>query len=45
MVPEYRTDLATGALIMETHKFILLCLELISLASRGRVWAGPELSL
>ena len=45
LVPRYRTDPATGALIMKTHEFILLCLELISLASRGQVWAGPEMSL
>ena len=47
LVPEYRTDPVTGALMMETQEselthldFILLWLELVSLAARGRVRAG-----
>ena len=50
LVPEYRTDPVTGALMMETQEselthldFILLWLELVSLAARGRVRAGPEI--
>ena len=57
LVPEYRTDSVTGALMMETREselthldFILLWLELVSLANRGRVRGlsrsestGPEI--
>ena len=51
LVPEYRTDPVTGALVVEqreselTHlDFILLWLELVSLAGRGRARAGLSLS-
>lgn len=47
LVPEYRTDPVTGALVVETREselthldFILLWLELVSLAGRGRARAG-----
>ena len=51
LVTEYRTDPVTGALVVEqreselTHlDFILLWLELVSLAGRGRARAGLSLS-
>ena len=50
LVPEYRTDPVTGALVVETREselthldFILLWLELVSLAGRGRASAQEQL--
>ena len=51
LVPEYRTDPVTGALVVETREselthldFILLWLELVNLAGRGRARAGLSLA-